>query len=86
MWLTFRAILYWMLNLSTALFVGEVVALLTERMLGHAAAHLPGGSLAAGMQVGMWVGKHLHIRPLWLSIVLCALCGIAGWAILLPSM
>ena len=57
-----------------ALAMGLLVMALTGLLLGMSSSkHLPGGSLAIGLIIGMFG------HPRWLTIPLCGVCGVVGW-------
>ena len=76
----FRSAVLWLLALTVAMLVGELVALFTALLIGHAVTHMPGGSLGAGLVNGYWTGKWLKLRPMPMIILLCGLAGVIGWA------
>jgi hypothetical protein len=57
---------------------GLMVAVLTAKLL-PGWAHLPGGSLSAGMLTGMSLARQWRIRPSWMVTLTCALAGLCGW-------
>lgn len=82
-----RAFILWLHVMWSGLAAGMIVAALTYYLMPHIAWHLPGGSFSAGFMAGMLVTrKQMGLRPRWLAMVCCALCGVCGWAILVPFM
>lgn len=62
---------------------GAGVTLGTYLLIGAAAGHLPGGSLSAGLMIGFYWKRYLHL-PLWLLLLSGAITSVAGWACTLP--
>lgn len=75
----------WGLTLLVSFLSGLVITLLTLALLSTKnAGYLPGGSFFVGGAIGSALMGKFHLRPAPFVIVVCAIAGVLGWAIILP--